>query len=256
MTDAILSTSTMPILCGIDHLDALEKRDFDVVVVEDSHHLKDAHLKAIAQRARKLILLGELTDSHTQFATLFQSLLPAYRLELMENHRLHPDLAHQIFPVFCRGGQLPYTPISRTYNPLPEGQHRLIWHDVVVTEQLPSTLWQKIRSLPTHKIGVLTFSKKLCDRLQKEADSVLTKSSIEQLDIRHISDWIGQECGTLWIVCDASDSGQPTRTDIGQALTRATDSVIVLGDKTFYEKGAFSPFFTEKCFHILRDITL
>jgi hypothetical protein len=241
--DAALPHIKAPILCLSDQLAILGERTFDLVIVEDSHYLDDSRLKVIATHARKIVFLGELTERENLFSRLFQNLLPAYRLQLTENHRLHPDLARKIFPALYPLQPTPYTPSSYKHTPLSQGQHRLNWLDIKTVEQIPEILQQSLASSPDQQSCILTFSSELYDRLQQ----------IPKLNIRTVKDWHGRECQKLWIICDKSESRPPNLTEIRLALTRASDRITIIGDWEYYQKSFDS---LESDFHFVRDIVI
>ncbi|CAO5043480.1 DNA helicase [Microcystis aeruginosa] len=244
--DAALPHIKAPILCLSNQLAILGERTFDLVIVEDSHYLNDSTLQAIATRTKKIVLLGELTEPRNLFSRLFQSLSPAYRLQLAENHRLHPDLARKIFPGLYPMQPMPYSPSSHKHSPLSQGEHRLNWLKIKTAEQIPNLLQQSLESFPDQQSSVLTFSSELRDRLQQIP--YLSHSNIST-----VQDWTGKECQTLWIVCDKSESSQPNLTDIRLALTRARDKITIIGDWEYYQ-NTFDALGSD--FHFVRDIAI
>ncbi len=241
--DAALPHVKAPILCLSDQLAILGERTFDLVIVEDSHHLDAFTLQEIAIRAKKIVLLGELTEPNNLFSKLFQNLSPAYRLQLAENHRLHPDLSRKIFAALYPLHPTPYTPSSHKHTPLPQGRYHLNWFNIKTVEQIPEVLQQLLENFPDKQSCILTFSSELCDRLQQ----------IPNLNIGTVADWNGRECQKLWIVCDKSESRQPNSTDIRLALTRSSDMVTVIGDWEYYKKS-FDSLGVD--FHFVRDIVI
>lgn len=244
--DAALHHIKAPILCLSDQLAILGERTFDLVIVEDSHSLDSATLQAIATRAKKIVLLGELTEPQNLFGRLFQNLSAAYRSQLTENHRLHPDLARKIFSALYPMQPTPYSPSSHKHSPLSQGQHRLNWLNIKTAEQIPKVLQQSLESFPDQQSRILTFSSELRDRLQQIPH--LSNSTINT-----VKDWTGKECQNLWIVCDKSESSQPNLTDIRLALTRARDRIIIIGDWDYFQES-FEALSSE--FHFVRDIVI
>ena len=244
--DASLHHIKAPILCLGDRISMLGERTFDLVIVEDSHYLDDSRLKAIATRANKIVLFGELVEPQNLFSTLFQNLSPAYRLQLTENHRLHPDLSRKVFSALYPLQPTPHTPSSYKHTPLPQGKYRLNWLKIKTVEQIPQVLQRSLESFPDQQSCILTFSSKLCDQLQQIPH--LSTSNIST-----VKDWNGRECQKLWIVCDKSESRQPNSTDIRLALTRSSDMVTVIGDWEYYQKS-FDSLGVD--FHFVRDIVI
>lgn len=244
--DAALPHIKAPILCLSDRLALLGERTFDLVIVEDSHYIDDSRLKAIATRAKKIVLFGELVEPKNIFSKLFQNLSPAYRLQLVENHRLHPDLSSKVFSALYPLQPTPYTPSSYKHTPLPQGKYRLNWLNIKTVEQIPEVLQKSLERFSDQQSCILTFSSELCNRLQQIPH--LSNSNIST-----VKDWNGRECQTLWIVCDKSESRQPNSTDIRLALTRSSDMVTVIGDWEYYQKSFDS---LSVDFHFVRDIVI
>jgi hypothetical protein len=241
--DAALPHIKAPILCLSDRLAILGDRTFDLVIVEDSHYLDASTLQAISTRAKKIVLFGELTEPKNLFSRLFQNLFAAYRLQLTENHRLHPDLARKIFPALYPLQPTPYTPSSHKRSPLPQGKHRLNWLNIKTVEQIPEVLQQSLASDPDQQSCILTFSSELRDRLQQIPNS----------NISTVKDWNGRECQKLWIICDKSALRQPNITDLRLALTRAIDMITIIGDWEHYQKSFDS---LGSDFHFVRNIVI
>lgn len=239
--DAALPHIKTPILCLSDRLAILGERTFDLVIVENSHSLDNSILQVIAIHAEKIVLFGELTERENLFKKLFQNLSPAYRLQLTENHRLHPDLARKIFPALYPLQPTPYSPSSHKYSPLFQGKHRLNWLNIKTAEQIPEVLQQSLESFPGQPSCILTFSSELRNRLQKIPN------------LNTVKDWNGRECQKLWIICDKSESRQLNLTDIRLALTRASDMITIIGDWEYYQ-SAFSALDSD--FNFVRDIAI
>jgi len=244
--DAALPHIKPPILCLSDRLAILGERTFDLVIVEDTHKLDFTKLKMLAHRAQKIVLLGELGENRNLFRILFQNLLPAYRLQLSENHRLHPDLSRKIFPALYPSQPTPYTPPSHKYIPLSKGQYRLNWIKVKTVEQIPQVLQHLRESYPDQPSCILTFSSGLRDRLQR-------LSYLSDSTICTIKDWTGRECQALWIICDKSESIKPNLTALRLALTRASDMITLVGDWEHYQ-NTFDALGSD--FHFVRDIVI
>lgn len=244
ITDGLLATMTIPVLCVSQQLETLGQRVFDWVVVEDTHTLAPENLLNIARRAKKLVLLGEVEDRQSSFTRIFYRLWPSDRVVLTENHRLHPDLAYPIFSSFYPSSSVPYTPPTRPYTPLPERLSRLAWYDVVANEQLIPSLWTAIQAFPNCHHSVLTFSPDSARQLRQQQRQVRSNNAIgQQIDIQAIDHWHGEAHAILWVVCDSTADAKPSLTDVRWALTRATEAIGVIGNKTHYERSVFAPLF-------------
>lgn len=256
ITDGLLATMTVPVLCGGGQLDALGDRVFDWVGIEDAHSLSAQQLRQIAARARKLVLLGELEDNHSCFTQWFHRLWPGYRVVLPENHRLHPDLAYPIFSAFYPSTSVPYTPPTRPYTALPETLPRLAWHHGVTHQHLAAILERGIQALPNYRHSVLTFCPEGAEKLRSQFLPARHLSTPDpSVEIQDITQWSGEARELLWIVCDATASHQPSLADVRWALTRATEAVALVGDKNHYRRSAFAPLFRSSLTQI-RDLTL
>jgi hypothetical protein len=256
IVDASISHVKAPILCLNDRLPMLGDRIFDLVIVEDSHYLNRSLLQAIALRANKIVLLGELkeigkpTENRNLFNELFQNLLSAYRLQLNENHRLHPELARVIFPALYPFQPTPYTPTTQIYLPLKQGDYRLRWYDVKNMVQIEQTLQASLKDSldrQNHKICIYALSSELGDYLQQQLPKL--SSSI----ISNINDLRGQEYDSLWIVFDQSCKQSLKPSDLQIILTRAKISITIIGDWEYYQNSFESLFLS---FHFVRDISI
>ncbi len=233
ITDGLIATITIPVLCVSQQLASLGHKVFDWVVVEDAHILKPEIILDIAHRAKKLVLLGELEHEQSSFSDLFSRLWPGDRVLLTENHRLHPDLAYSIFSSFYPSIPVPYTPPTRSYDSLPKELPRLAWYDVVADEKLTRVLWKHIQSIPNCHHSILTFSSKLANQLRLEQKQIFMNHALEsKVEIYDIDNWYGNAHPILWIVCDSTTGDNTSSTDIRWAFTRATESIGVIGDKT------------------------
>jgi len=253
IVDASLPHIKTPILCPSDRLNLLGDRLFDLVIVEDSHNLSRQLLAAIALRANKIVLLGELqpvTRRQNLFNQIFQNLLSAYRLQLTENHRLHPDLALKIFPALYPSQPNPYTPPKQNYLPLAQGKHRFNWYDVKTIEQIPIKLTESLEDFlnqKNKKTCILIFSSNQWEQLQQE------NSKFSDSITHNINDLRGQEYDYLWLVLDKSHQSQPSLSELQIALTRAKDAITIIGDWDYYQE----PFdFLVNDLHFIRDIDI
>ena len=244
IVDAAISNIKAPILCCGDYLDMLDGRAFDLVIVEDSHQLSLSVLQKISSHATKIVFLGELVEENNTFRELFQNLLAAYRIELTENHRLHPDLAPKIFPAIYPSLSNRYTPAKQEYIPLPQGSHRLTWYDVKTVEQTHQTLKECLNNSSDKQSQVLVFSCEQRVNLQKIFPNLI---------VRSIEDWPGQQCEAIWIVIEKSDNTQLNLTNLRLALTRASEKIRVISDWEYY-KSLFILLSSD--FHFVRDIAI
>ena len=247
IVDCSLSYLQAPILCLFKHLQSLENRTFDLVIVEDSQYLNHAILQTIAPLAKKLVLLGELTNTNNLFDTISCNLYPAYRLALTENHRLHPELARKVFPNMFAVDHRPYTPVKAKHTLLPPATYHLTWINLKLSDLLLTELQESITKSNCKQPIVLTFSRNLADRLQTKI------SQSQPLTIAPVQDWIGKECEALWIVCDKADQIQPSHLHWQLALTRASQMITVLGDFEFYQHNLGD---LSSEFHLVRKLRL
>ncbi|MDB9312247.1 hypothetical protein PN462_03960 [Spirulina sp. CS-785/01] len=238
LADTTLNTAKIPHLCLPQQLSRFARRTFDLVIVADSHHLTPHQLKTIAASARKLVLLGEVADPKTPFSQIFNRIFPAYRLELEDNYRLHPELANSLFPLLYE--RRPYTPLLHTsFSVSP----RLIWHHIVSHEQLETTL-ETLLPQEEETPSLLTFSTALQTRLQ---------TRFPTLDIRTSEEWYGQECQTLWII---NQDYQPTWGELCSSLTRARERIGIFGDSQQGRQSVFAPLWNKQVFSEMREIVL
>lgn len=250
IVDASLPHIKAPILCLSDRLAVLGDRLFDLVIVEDSHYLNSSLLQAIALRANKIVLMGELGGTKNLFNQLFQNLLSAYRLQLTENHRLHPELASVIFSAIYPSQPTPYTPTPQKHLPLPQGSYRLNWYDIKNTVQVEQTLRESLKDSLGQQVGkicIFVFSSNLGDLLQKQLPEL--SSSI----ISNINDLRGQEYDSLWLIFDKSHRQPLKPSDLQIALTRAKNTLTIIGDWEYYQ-NSFESLLTS--FHFIRDIII
>lgn len=245
LAQTTLHSAKIPWLCLSKQMSRVARRQFDIVIVADSHELEMKPLQTVATSAKKLLLLGELADPKSAFVKLFEGLFPAYRLELSENHRLHPDLAERIFPVAYH--RHPYTPPIYTYGARSE---RLIWYHTVNDNQLLEKVERQLDGLePTEdKPGLLTFSTPWRDRLRERFSS-------HKLDIHTYNDWRGQTCKQLWIIYE-DDESLPGEQALRSSLTRARDAVIVFGDPSTLKNSLLVSLWRRQAFHEIRELKL
>jgi hypothetical protein len=86
----------------------------------------------------------------------------------------------------------------------------------------------------------------LCERLQQIP-------YLSKFNISTVKDWNGRECQTLWIICDKSDQVQPNSANLCLALTRASNTITIIGDWEYYQK-IFDSLGSD--FHFVRAIAI
>lgn len=271
MTDAVMPHFQAPILCTTKHLSRLENSGldlvFDLVIAEDSNYLTDQELQNISMRGKKLVFLGDLVDRRNLFGKLFNNLLPSYRVELTENHRLNADLAHHIFPLLYT--PLIYTATTQKSNSARQGNPQIIWYDVRNSLQFEQTfenlltniLHNKTRVLPS----VLTFTEITYQKLQQLKQRLVEKTpQVSNLEIYNIDDWHGRQCDSLWVICDQdADQSEDNRSNVTNlrlnnlrlALTRSSHQIKFWGDRQYYqEQNIWRDLIANSSF--VRDITI
>ncbi|UCJ12521.1 MAG: hypothetical protein JWS08_01455 [Phormidium sp. PBR-2020] len=246
LAQTTLHSAKIPWLCLSEQISRVARRQFDIVIVADSHELEMKPLQAVATSAKKLLLLGELADSQSAFVKLFESLFPAYRLELSENHRLHPDLAERIFPVAY--DRHPYTPPIHTYS--SRSAERLVWYHTVNFDQLIEEVERQLDALSPRENppGLLTFSISWRDRLRE-------RFSQRKLDIHTVDNWRGKACQQLWIIYEG-DELLPREQALRSSLTRARDALVVFGDPSALNNSLLASLWRQKAFHEIRELKL
>jgi hypothetical protein len=261
ITDALLPSSQTPILCQVDHLSNLDtyskELNFDLVIVEDSHYVNDRELQNIAMLSKKLVLLGDRTNKRTLFAKLWKNLLPAYRYELNDNYRIHPELAHYILPAIYPQQSFIYTPIKKQSCFIPHGNTRLTWINIKQSTQFSEILQiilsnqdeqTKLRELPT----LLTFSQEIILIIQNLLGGMNRASPIS---VSYIDDWHGQECQNLWIFLDQSEAKPIVQSKIRLALTRAINQITFFGDREYFQEQQIFQDIIPKC-RVIRELAI
>ncbi len=253
MTDAILPHFQAPILCATNHLSRLSSSGldliFDLVIVEDSHYFNtQEELQVISSLGKKLVFLGDLVDRKNVFGRLFQNLLPSYRVELTENHRLKADLARHVFPLLYPSYPLIYTATTQKSNSGKQGNSSISWHDIrnsTQFEEILENLLEKIFKTDREKIPfLLTFTQNSHQKLQHLKQHLVQKlPQSSQLQIYNIDNWHGRQCDNLWVICDQdadkNEDNQPDvtnlkLTNLRLALTRSSNQITFFGDRQYY----------------------
>jgi len=214
----------------------LHQTPFDLVIVEDSHHLHWKDLILIAGMGDKLVLLGEdIPQRQTgrqrkkvsfhrypySFHWLSHHLLPCYTHTLSQQYRLHPQLATPIYDLISDSW------IQNNYIDIDNLDHpHLSWWDIR-NDNFSSPLLEFLSSLPPQHlsdVGVITFSETTRNEIQTNIKDIHPEVRVE--DITH---WVGKESLIIVLCCDISpDTLSPELTNI--ALTRGKTHLMILGD--------------------------
>lgn len=261
ITDALLPSSQAPLLCQVDHLSNLDtyskELSFDLVIVEDSHYVNDRELQNIAMLSKKLVLLGDRSNKRTLFAKLWSNLLPAYRYELNDNYRIHPELARYILPAIYPQHSFIYTPIKKQSCFIPQGNTRLTWINIKQSTQFAEILQSilgnqdlqtKLGELPT----LLTFSQEIIPIIQNLLCGMNRDS---QISVSHVDDWHGQECQNLWIFLEQSEAKSIVQSKIRLALTRAINQITFFGDREYFKEQQIFQDIIPKC-RVIRELAI
>jgi hypothetical protein len=246
LAESIIETAKIPILGTLNNIleTEIKLRQFDLIMIEDSHLLSCKELTIIASMINKLILLGEIINTSSYFTNLFNCLSPAYRVNLPENFRLNNNLARIIFPYFYYSN--PYSP-PQTFIFFA---NRLLWFDIRNQEKIYPRLFNFLETLDsTLEIGILTLSNNIKEILQNK----FLEHQQNNVFIDILENWIGKECDVLLIICDGI---RPTTDQLRLALTRARELIACFGDIEQYEISVFTSLLKSKNFHIEREVTL
>lgn len=251
LVELMTETTKLPILATLQNIlnSDVKFKQFDIVLVEDSHLFFDHDLLLIASMTDKLILLGENIRSDSFFTCLSECLSPAYRTNLSENFRLHPMLSRPIFSTFYHSE--PYSSLQnysyRTF------QNRLRWIDVREDELIFSQLLDFIENsdidIHSIKVGILTFSITAKQFVQNQCP----EQWLNHIFVDSWENWYGRECNVLLIICDGTKA---TPDQLRLALTRASDAVICFGDISRYEMSSFRTLIRDKALTIEREVSL
>ena len=251
LTELMSETTKIPILATFQNVlnSDVKFKQFEIVLVEDSHLFSDHDLLLMASMTDKLILLGENIKSDTFFTRLSECLSPAYRANLSENFRLRPLLSRPIFSTFYYSQ--PYSSLQnysyRTF------QNRLRWIDIhedkLITPQLLDFIENSDIDIFSIKVGILTFSITAKEMIQSQCP----EQSLNQIYVDSCENWYGKECNVLLIVCDGT---KPTPDQLRLALTRASDAIVCFGDINQYEMSSFRTLIRDKTLTIEREVSL
>jgi len=217
---------------------------FDLIIVEEAHYLSWIELILLSGLGKKLVLFGDEiprrypTSSQQPFFTypysfnwLTQYLLPAYRYQLTEQFRLHPEIARLVYPVICdRSLQTQSSPI---HYDLPHLKHRLVWHDVpnqTEGEHIIRFL-QSLNPQLISQIGIITFCSQERDQLKANL-----LQDFSDILIATVGEWAGLERAISIVSCAGNPAITPE--DINIALTRGQDYLILFGDYEHWRQFA------------------
>jgi hypothetical protein len=214
--------------------------NFDIIIVEEAHHLTWIELVILSGLCQKLVLFGEETSTYyrqnrnsffTRFSNCFQwlkqHLLPTYTYQLKEQFRIHPEIAELVYPSIANDWV--QTQYSNINNPLSETSTRLIWQDVRhenAVNQIISFVQNIQAANPENiqKIGIITFSLENRDYLKNNINL-----AGDQPFIGTIEEWYGNEKEIIIVDC-AVNPENVNIGDINTALTRGKDYLFLFGD--------------------------
>jgi hypothetical protein len=248
ISDQIIQNSQVPILGTVAEFIHPENKylwqnNFDIIIIEESHHLNWIELILLAGLTNKLILIGEdIPQQQRQynqtslfksfpyvFKYLSQKLLPAYVYRLKEQYRLHPDIAKQIYSTISNDWILTQR-VTMSYD-LPQIQHRLIWNDTpndLVNQQILKFILDNNFDLEfLSDIGIITTTVAARDWLKENLPT-----EFQQIFIGTIPEWSNREKTLVILNCPGIENMAPEDTSI--FLTRAKDYLILFGDYNFY----------------------
>jgi hypothetical protein len=220
----------------------LWESNFDLIIVDEAHHLTWIELIILSGLCQKLVLFGEeiptyyrqnqnINSFFTRFTNCFpwlkQHLLPTYVYQLKEQFRIHPEIAELVYP--CISNDWVQTRYSNINSPLLETPKRLIWQDVrhENAEQQIINFIQSIQNLNPEiiqKIGIITFLPENRDCLKNQ----LTTEH-DKIFIATVEEWHGNEKEII-IVNFAVNPENITVQDINTALTRGKEYLFLFGD--------------------------
>ncbi len=244
LADQLTENSQVPVLGTVAQFmqpqhQSLWQTTFDLVIVEEAQHLTWLELMLLSGLGQKLVLFGdEMPRRSPQFSQpqlfftrfpqcfnwLSQHLLPAYRCQLTEQFRLHPEIAKLVYPVVCDRWIL--TQRSRVDYHLPQQRHRLVWQDVpnqIAGEQI-MTFLQRFDPQLSSQIGIITF----CDR-QRDWLKTHSPQEFSELLIETVAEWAGIERAIVIVSCVGHPEKIPPEA-IDIALTRGQEYLILFGD--------------------------
>jgi len=250
LADKLSENPQVPILATVAEFmqpqhQSLWQTTFDLVIVEEAQDLTWLELMLLSTLGHKLVLFGDkipiIYPKHSQIKSFFtsfpqcfnwlnQHLLPAYRCQLTEQFRLHPEIAKLVYPVICdRWIQTQLTPIDYQ---LPQLKHRLVWQDVP-NQKVGEEIIKFIQSLEpqlSSQIGIITFD-------VQERDWLLANfpKEFSKLLIGTVAKWAGIERAIVIVSCVGYPENIAVEA-INIALTRGQDYLILFGDYDFWRQ--------------------
>ncbi len=255
----------------------LWKKSFDLVIVEEAEYLTCFKLILLSTLGNKLVLFGNelpkqfsrisqnqssrnqssqnqsfFTRSPECFKWLNQHLLPAYRYQLTEQFRLHPEIANLVYPVICDRWIL--NQFSQFDCHFPQIRHRLFWQNTR-NQRRDEQIIQFIQSFEislNHKIGIITFERQERDYLRNKLSQ-----RCNEILIGTVSEWTGIEREIVFI----SFSGHPENVsvkDINIAITRGQSYLFLFGDYDIWSQHSalMRSFLSHPQLHIERTVVL
>lgn len=228
---------------------SLWQTNFDLIIVNDVHHLNWVELTMLSGLCQKLVLFGEesLKKYHqsqrkhnffTRFPRCFQwltqNLFPAYVYHLKEQFRLHIDIAELIYP--CIFNDWVQTQSSGSNYNFSEPIQRLVWQDVPhgkAGEQIINFIPILVQNLGTEiisQIGIITFSTEEQHYLKNNLPQDYGK-----IFVGTVPDWDGDEREIIIVNCSVNPENVPVEC-INLALTRAKDYLFLFGDYDLWKK--------------------
>lgn len=217
----------------------LWETQFDLVIVKEAEYLTWVELVLLANLGEKLVLLGDATipasrkkifTAYNCFNYLANHLSAAYRYQLKEQFRLHPEIASSIY----RGISPDWiqTQKSRLSYTLPQLWHRLLWQDIPNHTEGERIIEFLATLNPEYaaSIGIITFSETQTEWLLQRLPE-----SFAHCTIGTVPEWAGLECAIALLCC--AENPQTIPLDMAKiALTRGQDYCIAFGDYDLWQQ--------------------
>ncbi len=285
LADQLTENSQVPVLGTVAQFmqpqhQCLWQTTFDLVIVEEAQHLTWLELMLLSGLGQKLVLFGDEMPKRSPqssqqqlfftrfphcFNWLSQHLLPAYRCQLTEQFRLHPEIAKLVYPVVCDRSIL--TQRSHVDYHLSQLRHRLVWQDVPnlrsCTNPWRTDSWKikglkpafagfvcvaansirQVQDVPNQTAGeqIMTFLQRFdpqlssqigiitfCDR-QRDWLKTHSPQEFSELLIGTVAEWAGIERAIAIVSCVGDPENIPPEA-INIALTRGQEYLILFGD--------------------------
>lgn len=191
LTTMAINSLKIPVICQEKYLQFLENQTFDLVIADDSHNLEKETIKTLTNYSHKLIFLGDLFPrKNNSFNLLFNSLSPAYRLEIKQNYRLNPQLGLKVLPFLYPNKS--YQQFNQwNLNTFRGEKSPLIWHDIVNNDQLLPILQDNLLNF-NHNYQILTFSENTRNILKQQLTNLGIYTSIKLTQECHGKDTSAQ----------------------------------------------------------------